>query len=866
MRFTAAAVLAICVIFPRPAPAQGKPDRSTKTSAVNAEKPQRSAQTKAAAGYPDQDVVIERYDETVKFAPDGSSTRELHVRARAQTDTGVQQLQDLAFTLDQAAEELNVEYLRVLRSDGSVASSAKAPVNEITSPVLPNVPPYANYKRIRVPVPDLKAGETVEYAVARRVAKSPASNDFWYDHTFARDVIVLDERLEIDVPAGCAVRVESPRFPFETRAKKAETAYVWKHANLKVAPAASAGQASSPSANSPDVRLTSFHDWQGVARWYANLERGAAEPSPELRAEVRELTRHATDARSKTEAIYDYVAQKVNHVFSPVTLDPYASPSPARLFLDRYKGFGFHPPRPAAEIFKDGFADFEDEQVLLAAMLRAAGLDSDAVLISPSRDPDSAAPSPSQFDRVIAAVHSGGKLIWMDTRTAVAPFQMLAAPLRNRAALLVAADGQGRIVRTPADPPFLSTQTVEIQATLNSLGTLAGKVHYAFRGDTGLRLRGDFHAVPRDQWKELGQSILKSDGLDGEVTSVQPGDPLATRDPFEVEIEFTLPDFLDWASARSKVDLPLLTFGIPDAPKDRSKQIQLGSPLRIKAQLTLTFPENFQVQVPAGVAVSRDYAEFESSYKFGNRTLEAERSLNFISRELPPSRAADYATFARTIQADETQPLLIENSRPGTSNVPADAMPGALIEAGAALLRAGSTRSALPLLERATQLDPRHKQVWSYLGLAYLRVNQPARAIDAFRKQVGLNPQDGNAWDYLGVTLESQRRHEEAAAAFHHAIDINPLDAVAYPSLGAILSDQGRYADAVPMFEKAAIVVPGNPRIYIGLAEAYLRSGDREKAASAFEKACEVSRAPKTRSDVASRMASANLAPSKACR
>lgn len=843
-----------------------------------------AAQRKSTASYrpeaggerqPPNDLVIEKYDQAVRFGVDGASDSDLQVRVHVETAAGAQQMQELALTFDQATEQLHFKSLRVLRADGSVASTESGSVNEITTPVMMGAAPYAHYKRIRVPIPSLAPGETIEYDVARHTAKSPASDDFWFEHTFARDVIVRDERLEIDVPAGRTVRIESPEFRYETRAGKRETAYIWQRANLKIATDESSGPPAAPNAAPPDVRLTTFQNWAAVARWYAAIERPGMQASPELTAKALALTGRAADRLSKIEAIYDYVARNTHRVFAPGGFDLFETPSAARAFLEQYRGFGFHSPRPASDVFRDRFADAEDEQILLATMLRAAGIVSDAVLISPLRSPDNAAPAPSQFDHVITAVPLNARLIWMDTRPAVAPFQMLASPLRARAGLLVSASGAGRIVRTPADPPFPSSQHVQIEARINSVGTLSGKVRYAFRGDTELLLRGEFQARPREQWKGLAQSILKSDGLDSDVTGVVPGDPLATHDPFPLEIDFTEPAFLDWAAARSKTDLPLLTFGLPDAPpsssKEKPKPIELGSPLRIEARLALALPPNLTVLAPAGVAAARDYAQFKSAYSASKGRFEAVRSLNFAMRSLPPGRAGDYAAFVRAVQADEAQPLIVDhrnkgdNAHPGTENVPAGATPAELIEAGAALLKAGNTRSAMPLLERATQLDPKQPQVWSYLGLGYLRAKQTDRAIAAFRKQVDVNPQDARAWDYLGVTLESQKQHADAEAAFRRAIALDPLDAIAYPSLGAILSGKGDYAGAVETFEKAAIVLPDNPQIRIGLAEAYLRSGAREKAAASFEKACEITRAPAVRKDVASQMASAKLTLPAAC-
>ena len=63
---------------------------------------------------------------------------------------------------------------------------------------------------------------------------------------------------------------------------------------------------------------------------------------------------------------------------------------------------------------------------------------------------------------MITAVPIGPDLIWMDSTAEVAPFRLLSSPLRDKSALLVQSDGVGKIVETPVDPPFLSTQLVEI--------------------------------------------------------------------------------------------------------------------------------------------------------------------------------------------------------------------------------------------------------------------------------------------------------------------------------------------------------------------------------------------------------------------
>ena len=68
-------------------------------------------------------------------------------------------------------------------------------------------------------------------------------------------------------------------------------------------------------------------------------------------------------------------------------------------------------------------------------------------------------------------------------------------------------------------------------------------------------------------------------GRGGEVTKVTPSDPSDTTKPFELDLEYSQTGFLDWSNKRTKVGIPMLSMGLPDASPDQVDPIHLGSPL-----------------------------------------------------------------------------------------------------------------------------------------------------------------------------------------------------------------------------------------------------------------------------------------------
>lgn len=841
-------VALICLLSLPPASraqAQAVPAITTEGSKA----PGSSAENRAPAGRSQEPFVIEQYLTTARFENDGTGERDLTVRIRVQTDAGAQQLRELVFAYNSANEQMDVRYLRIRKADGTAVNAGADAATDATAALVRDAPAYADYKEKHVAVPVLAPGDMLEYEIATRMITPPAPGEFWFQHNFLAGANALDERLEINVPQDRAVNVQSASFPFEKASENGRTLYRWKRAgSARPADEGSSKNKTPPGeAKPPDVQLTTFAGWGEVARWYAKLEQGRSEPTPEIRAKTAELVRGQSQTLAKIEKLYSYVSTKIRYVSLPL-------------------GEGRLQPHSAAEVLSNQYGDAKDKHTLLAAMLQAAGIEADAIFIPYERRLDTGLPNPSQFDHVLTAVSLGNQIVWMDTTAEVAPFGLLPAPLRGKSALLVRPDGTGKIVETPADPAFRSVQSVEITGQVSDLGKLQATLRYHLRGDTELALRLAFRHTPASQWKELGQTIMTYDGIRGEATSVKPSDPLDTSSPFQVTIEYSETNFLDWSSKKSTVALPLLTIGLPDASEGSSSPIEIGSPLHVVVKSTLTFPANFTARPPVGLAVSRDYAEYKSHYDFAVHTLTAERSLDFKMRDLPASRTGDYLSFTRAVTTDQSQSLVVENAKPGGPVIPASAKPDELIEAGLAALNAGRARSAIPLFERLLELDPRNPQAWNNLGLAYLQIGNLDEAASAFRKQLEVNPSDEHANTYLGLALERQRKYDEATAAFRKQIEVNPLDPTAHAALGEIFLERLDYAQAVPELEKATILSPENAGLQVSLGRAYANTGKSDEAIAAFEKAADLSRAPAILNDVAFHLAEQKLALDKAQR
>ncbi len=807
--------------------------------------------------YSNEPFVIEEYSTIVRFESEGTGERALDVRARVQNDTGAKRLSELVFGYNAANEKAEVRYLRVKHRDGFTAVGDADSVTDVTPEILRDAPAYANYKEKHVKLPALLPGDVVEYGISTRIVTPFAKGQFWYDHNFIDAAVVLEERLEINLPAGRRVILRSADSHFTQHETGGRKIYEWKRPNLSVRGAGDSNDSGAtaapakPGAGGPDtpaIELTSFATWEEVGKWYSSLQHDRSAAAAGVRSQALELTNAHAKRSDKILALYDFVSQKIRYVNLPLGLDGYQ-------------------PRAPADVLKDQYGDSKDKHALLAAMLEAIGVHANAALIPLARKPDPLAPSPSQFDHVITTIpQSAGstEAIWLDATSGIAPFRYLIPNLRGKKALVISGSGSASLVQTPKSPPFLSTQEVTVEGRASDLGKLTAKIHYRLRGDNEFAFRSALRRAPESQWKQIGQTVAVLDGFHGEVSKIAASDLASTEKPLELTLDYTQKNFLDWTARSSKIAVPLPALGMPDLPSGKGAPISLGTPLAITLHLTLTFPKDDTIHPPAGIAVTRDYAEYRSIYTVAGDVISVERTMRFKMRELPPSRADDYQAFTRAVLADGSQQISVENPNASATKIPESATAAELVETGTAALDAGDAHLALALLRRASELEPDRKDVWNGLGLAHLRLNELDDAIAAFKKQIDINPKDDTAYDYLGVTLVQQQKLDEAAAAFHKQVEMKPLDKFAHASLGLLLVQQKKYEEAIPELEKAAVLAPDNPQLQLTLADAYINAGRNQDAVAAFDKAAKISPSPATWNNIAQQLAQKDLDLEKA--
>jgi TonB family protein len=815
-------------------------------------------------------VVIEQMTTRVGFQSDGTYTYDQHARVRVQSDAGVRQYGILPFPYQASVGRVEVQDVRVIKANGSVVATPLDSIQDVTSELYRDAPLYSDLREKHVAVKGLEPGDTLEYSVRWLLEKPLATGQFWTSYQFIKNMVVLDEQLEISVPREREVKLKNQTIQPKIREESGRRIYLWKTSNLESVSVEEQRKAQRYDAvrgllPPPDVLVSSFRSWEKVGRWYEGLQGEKIQPTPEVRAKAEELTKGLSDDDAKVRAIYNYVSLRYRYV--------------AISF-----GIGRYQPHAAGEILGNQYGDCKDKHTLLAALLNAVGIRAYPALINSQAAVDEDVPSPGQFNHVISVVAKGTGLSWMDTTPEVTAIGQLLYPLRGKPALVIMRDKVG-FQTTPADSPFADKHTATVTAKIDTDGTLRAHVETTDRGDSELYMRYSFRRVSESQWKDLIRQISYGAHLGGTIGDVRISPPEKTEKPFTMSYDYTLRDFAEDDKHRFVVPIPPLTI-----PETKDEDLKRKTPLWIgitgeqQYESRIEFPKGWTATPPAPIDLKQTFAEFQGSSEVHEGVLTTRRHLVLKASAVTPDQLTSYKAFQKAISDHYNTYVFLSHvtadvtaTGPAATRAQATGRVGELLLQSIAQLPGSSNSEALQAeqdarnsaqmkdfssvttaLERAVSLDPTFSRAWIELGAAYAGARDSSSSLKAFQKAVEADPKQVVPYKILAFVYMSMGRRDDAIAAWQKLQTIAPDDSDLASNLGGLYMAQKRYPEATTVFESAAKASPSDAYAQLRLGMVRLRSHNTDQGLDALHKALEIDSGAEMLNDVAYEMAEAD--------
>lgn len=789
------------------------------------------------ADYSGEPSYFERFERTYTYNADGTGSRELMAVLRVQSQAGVKDLSVLNFPFASGTEHPEIDYIRVRHADGTVVETSAADAQEQAAPVTREAPFYSDLKAEQIPVRSLRAGDTLEYHIRFVRTRAEAPGQFWQEENLilpTSGVVALSETLILHAPADKYVQVWSPGHAPEESTANGQKTWTWHNAQLN--PTAGVDKrtlleldhlpdlATNNEPRLPAIAWTTFRSWAEVGAWYRKLQATRVQPDDDVTARVQQLTAGKTTPEEKAKAVYGYVGPQIRYIGVAF-------------------GIGRYQPHESGDVLRNQYGDCKDKHTLLAAMLGAAGIEADAVLIGMGEAINPDVPSPGWFNHVITRAHVDGKDTWLDATAELASYRLLIPQLRGKQALVIPPTGDAHLETTPAEPPYPLQDQFTAVGELDETGTSHSKITLDLHSDSELVFRQAARSVSPSQWDGLMQRISEAMGFSGKVSDAEFSRPDDTSTPLHVTYTYTREKNGDWDNLRILPQLPPVGLGDADEKNPPMTPIELGPPHVETAHTEMKLPAGWTVELPLPVHAHAAFASMDKTYKLDHGTLIVDRRLEVTKDHVPATDWKSYHQWFKDASLDGElyiQLSRVSNSHKAVNNSSA----GQLIDEAGKLIQQKDLEGARKKLDEAKALNEHQSRLWGNYAAIDMQMGTPAKAIDDLKKEIQYHPDESFAYRMLAAAQLQRQDTDAAIETMRKFMEKNPGDENGALFLASMLRSKNRLREAEPMLRKAVELNPDSVALKLEFGTERMQNGGAAEARPLLEGIINNSRDP----------------------
>ena len=193
-------------------------------------------------------------------------------------------------------------------------------------------------------------------------------------------------------------------------------------------------------------------DWNSVGKWLYDLQKESCVISDELRSKVYEMISGIQDDRQKIKVLYDYLRKNTRYVSIQM-------------------GVGGLKPFPVDMVMKSGFGDCKALSVYMQALLSAAGIRSEYLILDTDRSNlIDGLYSVGQMNHAMLCVPMQKDTLWIECTNPSLPLGYRHDNIAGHELVLIGENG-GKKVRVKAYPDSLSRSVESVEVLLNTDGS-----------------------------------------------------------------------------------------------------------------------------------------------------------------------------------------------------------------------------------------------------------------------------------------------------------------------------------------------------------------------------------------------------------
>ncbi len=478
---------------------------------------------------------------------------------------------------------------KVITTDGVVTQLD--PKTIVESPVASELPDvYSDAKELKAPLPAIGPGSLVDMTVVTRELKPVTPYGTALVWNLAVMTPLKKDRLVIDYPASLPLQtdVEQVGQPLQRTTAGDRVQLKLERANVKAWERAE-DFAPADAMDWPRVAVATGKSWNAVARGYGAAISHKVALNPALTKTVKQLTHNVKDKKERLARLLRWEREQVRYTGLEVAEAGTIPFTPAETISRRY-------------------GDCKDMAVLLAAMLKEAGIEAKVALVYASVLPDvpEKLPGIGHFNHAI--VYLPKLNLWVDPTERFAAPGQLGSVTQGRFALVID-DGTRGLTRTPEAKSQDNRLVVKSEVHLARFGP--GKLSRV-RETVGLALqqRRQVTFESEESFAKMCKQIAKDSYHSKGEPVFSHSAPLDFTVPFRESLEVPDTDGVDTSlvDAAVRVDTASLLEPLPFELEADEKEVKQPDQLEKERRKTpLLFPQPFQTEYTLKVVPPSGY-------------------------------------------------------------------------------------------------------------------------------------------------------------------------------------------------------------------------------------------------------------------
>lgn len=606
-----------------------------------------------ASDFPEETSRFLLDDGVVRLEKDGKGTKTYRQVVQVLRPEGVDDWHEMQFSYAPKHERFTLNWIRVVKLDGTVISDKPSHVQESDVPAQMGDPVYSDRKVIRASVTGVAEGTIVDFSYTTEELDPFLDGDSFMTWGVSTGLAVARSRYIVDVPADVNLRIKEQNLDFKRIEKVANgrRTFTWATKDLpKLKPEAFAADSNGVYMS---VLVALPTTWAGIGKWYADNAKDRYRLTPDVEAKLSSLVASARTLDDSIRSVHQWVAQDVRYVSIAL-------------------GLGGYQPRAPAEVLSSGFGDCKDKATIFVAMLNRMGVTAYPVILNSTGGVERDLPSISQFDHAIAAYRKRGSANYefVDLTASLTPLGELPFGPQGEFGIVVHPDGKVEEVTFPLTRIPENRFATTVVGTLAEDGTFSGRYEELGTGHRQYSLRSTFeNPMDSSVRAQIANKVASSlfTGAEGDSLVTFNGRDLGATPRITLRIRNGQAASI--AGSNAILQNPLRAMGnFTAGAKELDAQPPRLFPIEPQAifgyqettiEFRITLPEGWTAQLPPNVEANGPFGSFKSSYAQVGRELILRRSVAGAKGVQPPDKRDALTAWMRDIGKDNAQVIVI---------------------------------------------------------------------------------------------------------------------------------------------------------------------------------------------------------------